>query len=170
MVGCSFAGFLRSGHHPTVLSRLVSLMNLIIFAIVVTGILLLIYLLARSDHDKNREALQEEIRWRSKDESHQGANETSILSADADSWLTQQPESNPEPMENVTSSPKRSAEQSSCPACGAAITASDERCTSCEISFVTDGTSFITDSLQKWALRTVGPADGIFRPPTEFRE
>jgi hypothetical protein len=65
--------------------------------------------------------------------------------------------------ENVTASLTNAPERSRCPACGALITALDERCPSCEIAFVADGS-------QKWTLGTVGPVDGICLPPTEIRE
>lgn len=132
-------------------------MNVIVLAIVVTSIILLIY------------ALQMEVQQRLEDESRRSAEESPLLSSDGNSWLTKQPEWDIEPMENVTSSLMNSADQSRCPACGASITANDERCPSCEIAFVTDGISLVTDGIQKWTPRAVGPADGIYRPPTAFR-
>lgn len=77
--------------------------------------------------------------------------------------MTQQPEPHSKPNENVTRFLTNTADRSRCPACGAIITAYDERCPSCDIAFVADGT-------QKWTLGAVGPADGIFQPPSEFHE
>jgi HPt (histidine-containing phosphotransfer) domain-containing protein len=146
-------------------------MNVIVFAIAVANIILLIYvLITRSDHDINSEQLQKELRQHLEDESHRFAGESPFLSAHAKSWLAQQPESDTKPIENVTSSLKNLADQNRCPACGAIIAANDEKCPSCEISFVTDGNSFVTGAIQKWTPRTVGPADGIYRSPTEYRE
>jgi hypothetical protein len=79
-----------------------------------------------------------------------------------DSRLTQQPESALESGEAVTASPVK-ADRSRCPACAAPITAYDERCPSCEIAFVADG-------LPGWGPKAVGPADGIWSPPTEVSE
>jgi hypothetical protein len=146
-------------------------MNVIVFAIVLTGIILLIYTLTkRSCREVNSEQLQEEVRQHLEGKSHRFTDESSLLSSVGNSWLTQQPETDTKPIENVTSSPKGSAGESRCPACGASITTNDERCPSCEISFVTDGISFVTDGLHKWTPRTVGPADGIYRPPSEIRK
>ncbi len=146
-------------------------MNVIILAIAVTSIVVLIYVrLTRRDYGIDSELLQEEVSQQWEDGHHRSADESSFLFADRDPWLTQQPEPVPKPIENVTTSPTNTADQSRCPACGANITVNDERCPSCEISFVTDGISLVTDSVQKWAPRTVGPADGIFLPPTEFRK
>jgi hypothetical protein len=77
--------------------------------------------------------------------------------------MTQQPEPDSKSKENVTPTLTNAANQSCCPACGAIITPNDEVCPSCEISFIADGS-------QKWTLGTVGPADGIFLPPTEVIE
>lgn len=77
--------------------------------------------------------------------------------------MTQRPEPNSKPEENVTRTLANAAARSYCPACGAIITANDERCPSCDIAFVADGS-------QKWTLGAVGPADGIFLPPTDFSE
>jgi hypothetical protein len=146
-------------------------MNLIVLAIVLTGVILLIYdLVKRCDRATDSEALQEKVQQRLEDAGHRSAEESPHLSDGGISWLTQQTQADTKPVENVTSSLTNATEQSRCPACGAIITANDERCPACEISFVTDGNSFITDRLQKWTPRAVGPADGIYRPATDFRE
>jgi Protein of unknown function (DUF2500) len=83
-------------------------------------------------------------------------------SADEDD-LAEPTEAATKPKENVTPVLMNAADRCFCPACGAIITANDESCPSCEISFVAEGS-------QKWTLGTVGPADGIYRPPTEVSE
>jgi hypothetical protein len=72
------------------------------------------------------------------------------------------PESDLGSGEAVTASPAK-ADRSRCPACAAPITAYDERCPSCGIAFVADG-------LPGWGQKAVGPADGIWSPPTEVSE
>jgi hypothetical protein len=139
------------------------LMNVIVWAIVVTGVILLFSaLLGRSGRDTNSEALQDEVRQRVEEENRRWADERPLPSTEGKSWLTQ-PEPAPKMVENVTTSLTNTAVQSHCPACGAPITANDESCPSCEIAFVADG-------LQKWTPGTGAPADGIYRPPTEVGE
>ena len=145
-------------------------MNVIVL-VVVTGVILLIYdLVKRCERATDSEALQEEEQQRLEDESSRFEDEPRLLSAGENPWLIQEPETEMKPIENVTSILKNAADQSRCPACGAIITAKDERCPSCEISFVTDGIAHVTDSFQKWTPRSVGPTDGICVPPTGFRE
>lgn len=123
------------------------LMNAIDSAIVLTSVILLLaILLARSSRDTNSAADAEDGHLPSEDENRQ--------------W-TQPFESAPKREEQVTSFLPNTADQSRCPACGATITANDEKCPSCEIAFVADGS-------RRWTLRNVGPADGIYLPPTEF--
>lgn len=139
-------------------------MNAIVIfaAIAVTGMTLLIYsLLMRSGRGTDIEDGEVKQRW--KDENDRLADEPPFPSADEDSWLTQQSEPDPALNENVTPSPTNAANRSRCPACGAIITAYDERCPSCDIAFVADGSRQST-------LGTVGPADGICLPPTEIRK
>lgn len=127
----------------------------------VTSAIFLIYtLILRSARETNADALQRVVYQRSEDENHRLANEPLLPSADGDPWLTQQSEPDPKLNEDVSLSLTNAADRSRCPACGATITANDERCPSCEIAFVADGS-------QKWTLGTVGPADGIYLPPTE---
>ena len=104
-----------------------------------------------------------EVNQRLKHENRPLVDGLPLSATDVDSRLTQQPEPDPKPEEHVTESLTNAAVQSRCPACGASITANDESCPSCEISFVADGSP-------KWTLGTVGPADGIYRPPTEVSE
>jgi hypothetical protein len=123
-------------------------MIVLVSAIVVTGVILLIYaLLSRST---TSEALQGEVQQRLEDENHRRVDEPPLPSAEADWRLTQQPA-------------LRETDRSRCPACAAIITANDERCPSCDITFVADGSP-------KWTPGTVGPADGIYLPPTEVSE
>jgi hypothetical protein len=124
-------------------------MNTIVSIIVVTSVILLIYaLLMQRGRDTNSETLQEEVYQRLGDENCQ---------------RTHQPEPESQPNEKVTPSLTTTVNRSRCPACGATITANDERCPSCDIAFVAEGS-------QKWTLGAVGPADGIYLPPTEVRE
>lgn len=139
-------------------------MNAIILGIGVTSFILLIYaLLMRSDRGITAEELQEERRQNLEEEKRRLEDEPPLPSADGDLWLIQQPEPDHKLKENVTPSLTSAADRSNCPACGAIITANDERCPSCEIAFIADGS-------QKWTLGTAGPADGIFLSPIEFRE
>ena len=124
-------------------------MNAIFSTILVTGIILVICaVFLRSGRGADSDEPQGEVRQRTEDEFCQP---------------TQQPEPNFQPNENVTPSLTTKRNRSRCAACGAIITATDERCPSCDIAFVTDGS-------QKWTLGAVGPADGIFLPPREIRE
>jgi hypothetical protein len=77
--------------------------------------------------------------------------------------LTQQPGGGPVPTDMVAPSLVKAAEHRRCPACSAPITVNDDRCPSCDISFISDGS-------QMWTLSAVGPADGICLPPTEVGE
>jgi hypothetical protein len=97
------------------------------------------------------------------DENRRLADDPPLPPTDGNSRLSQQPEAAPKREENVTPSLTNTVERSRCPACGALITANEESCPSCEIAFVADGSP-------KWTLGTVGPADGIYRPPTEVSE
>jgi hypothetical protein len=97
------------------------------------------------------------------DENRRLADDPPLPPTDGNSRLSQQPEAAPKREENVTPSLTNTVERSRCPACGALITANDESCPSCEIAFVADGSPI-------WTLGTVGPADGIYRPPTEVSE
>ncbi len=136
-------------------------MDLTDIAIAVIGAYFLIDALHKwSNHGTSAEG--GEVRQRSEDENHHLADEPSLPSADKDSGLAQQSEPNPELNENVTQSLTSAANRSNCPACGARITVHDERCPSCDIAFVADGS-------QQWTLGTVGPADGICLPPTEVK-
>lgn len=124
-------------------------MNAIFSTIVVTGIILVICaVFLRSGRGADSDEPQGEVRQRTEDEFCQ---------------LTQQPEPDSQPSENVTPSRTPARSRSRCAACGAIITANDERCPSCDIAFVADGS-------QKWTLGAVGPADGIYLPPTQVRE
>src|SRR5262249_26053979 len=87
-----------------------------------------------------------------------GEREAEASNAEAD----QRPEPDLEPGEAATGSPAK-ADRTRCPACAAPITAYDERCPSCGIAFVADG-------LPGWGQKAVGPADGIWSPPTEVSE
>ncbi|HZV07802.1 MAG TPA: hypothetical protein VE999_22140 [Gemmataceae bacterium] len=139
-------------------------MNTVFSVILVAGVIVLIYeLLMRSGRGTGSETLRAEVHQRWKNEVHRLIEESPLPSGDENSRLTQQPGPHPEPNESVTRSPTNPADRSHCPACGASITANDERCPSCEIAFVADGS-------QKWTLPAVGPADGIFLPPTEVRK
>jgi hypothetical protein len=139
-------------------------MNLIVSAIVLTGVILLICVLLRSSgRGSNSETPQVEGRQRSEDENRRSADEPAFPSTERNSRLTQLPEPPPKPEENVTTSARNTPGRSHCPACGALITATDETCPSCEITFVSDGS-------QNWTLGNVGPADGICLPPTDVRE
>jgi hypothetical protein len=97
------------------------------------------------------------------DENRRLADDPPLPPTDGNSRLSQQPEAAPKREENVTPSLTNTVERSRCPACGALITANEESCPSCEIAFVADGSP-------KWTLGTVGPADAIYRPPTEVSE
>lgn len=124
-------------------------MNVIVSIIVAMGFVLLIRaLLTRSSRDSSLDELRREVHQRTEDEFCQ---------------LTQQLEPDSQSNENVTPFRTPSANRSRCAACGAIITANDERCPSCDIAFVADGS-------QKWTLGTVGPADGIYLPSTEVRK
>ena len=126
-------------------------MNVFISTIVLASAILLLYaLLMRSSRSTYRatEALQRELHQRWEGENCQ---------------RTQQPEPDHQPKENVTPSLTTTADRSRCPACDAIITANDELCPSCDIAFVADGS-------QKWTLGAVGPADGIYLPPTGVKE
>lgn len=145
-------------------SRMVLLMNTIVTAIFLASFILLIRaLLMRIVRSSDSEDLQEELQQRSTDKNRRRAAEAPLPSADGNSWLIQQPKPHPKSKENVTGSLTNEANPNHCPACGAIITSYDERCPSCEIAFVADGS-------RKWTLGTVGPADGIYRPPTEVSE
>ena len=140
------------------------LIIVIVSAIGVTSVILLIYvLIMRSARGAKSEAFQEEAYQRLEDENRRLADEPPVLSAEGDSRLTQQLEPALKSNESVTPFPSTATERSRCPACDGIITATDESCPSCEISFVTDGS-------QNWTPRTVGPADGIYLPPNEFSE
>jgi hypothetical protein len=137
-------------------------MHMIFAAIAATGMTLLIYALhMRRGHGTNDE--EGEVQQRLEDEKDRLADEPPLPIADEDSWLTQQSEPDLERNENVTLSLTNAAPRSRCPACGAIITVHDERCPSCDIAFVADGS-------QQWTLGAVGPADGIFLPPTEVKK
>ena len=145
-------------------------MDVIVPVLVLVGVLLLLYaLLLRSSRQATgaTQALQRELDQRGQEENRRLADEHPLPPADGDSGLTQPPERDAKRNEKVTPSPTNAADQSRCPACGAVITASDATCPSCEISFVTDSSS-VSDGFQKWTERTVGPADGICRPPTDI--
>jgi hypothetical protein len=86
-----------------------------------------------------------------------------VPAAEGGSHLPQQPGKGPIPEGVVPPPPTTAGGRSRCPACSAPITANDERCPSCDISFISDGP-------QKWTAAPVGPADGIYRPPTEAGE
>src|SRR5262249_22804506 len=88
---------------------------------------------------------------------------SAVPPAEGASDLTQQPGRGPVPMDPVSPSPVRPADRSRCPACSALITAKDERCPCCDISFISDGS-------HDWTLSAVGPADGICLPPSEVGE
>jgi hypothetical protein len=139
-------------------------MNTVFSVILVAGAIVLIYeLLMRSGRGTGSETIRAEVHQRWKIEVHRLIEESPLPSGDGNSRLTQQSGPDPEPNDSVTLSPTNAADRSLCPACGAIITANDERCPSCEIAFVTDGS-------QKWTLPAVGPADGIYLPSTEVRE
>jgi hypothetical protein len=136
-------------------------MNVMVSVIVMTSLVVLIFvLLTRSGRGTHPEALQEGVDQALQDETRPPADDSPLSPVEGDSRLTQQPERDPKVEEHVTESLTNAASQSRCPACGASITAHDESCPSCEISFVSDGS-------QKWTLGTAGPPDGIFRPPTD---
>jgi len=137
---------------------------MIVSVIVATGAILVIsVLLIRRARGTPSEALQEELRQRYEDEGRRLADMASPSPTDGDTRLTQQPEPDPKPEEQLTDSPSSAADRSRCPACGASITANDESCPSCKIAFVADGP-------QKWTLGPVGPADAIYRPTTEITD
>jgi hypothetical protein len=144
-------GCVQAAFHFTIL-----LMNLFFFSMLLTGIALLIYLLVRSTgQDDASETPQDGEGQRSEDE-------FALPAEEGNQRLTQQ-EPPPKPDENVTTSRRNTPGRSHCPACGEAITAYDERCPSCEITFVADGS-------KSWTLGNAGPADGICLPPTEISE
>ena len=139
-------------------------LSVIVSTLVLTGVILLInVLIMRSGRGTNSGELQGEAYQRREDENHRLADEPAVSSAEGDARLTRQLEPDAKPIEAVTPFPTKAADQSRCPACDALITPNDESCPSCEISFVADGS-------QHWKPRTVGPADGIYLPPTEVSE
>jgi hypothetical protein len=139
-------------------------MNGIVSVIVVISVIFLIYaLLMRSSRGTHSEALEEAGSQRLEDENQPLADGPPLPATDRDSRLTQQRKPAPRPEEHVTPSLTNAAGPGHCPACGALITAEDERCPSCEICFVADGS-------QKWTLGPLGPADGIYRSSTEVSE
>ncbi len=131
---------------------------LIVLAVVGTGVLLLLIAQLRTEFEASRGEVHQ--RW---DDNRQRENEPPVSSEETDSRLSQQPDPAPDPQEGVTASPTNAAGRSHCPACAASITAKDERCPSCDICFVADGS-------QTWSLGAVGPADGIWLPPNEVSE
>jgi hypothetical protein len=86
-----------------------------------------------------------------------------VPAAEGGSHLAQQPGEGPIPKDVVPPPPMTAGGRGRCPACSAPITTNDERCPSCDIAFVADGP-------QKWTAAPVGPADGIYLPPTEVGE
>jgi hypothetical protein len=78
-------------------------------------------------------------------------------------WNRDASEAATTPRDVVTPSPRKAGQRLHCPACSAPITEKDERCPSCDIAFISDGS-------QGWRLPAVGPADGIYLPPTDVRE
>ena len=138
-------------------------LSVIVSTLVLTGVILLInVLIMRSRRGTNSGELQGEAYQRREDENHRLADEPPVSSAEGDARLTRQLEPEPNPNEAVTPFPTK-VDQGRCPACDALITPNDEICPSCEISFVADGSQY-------WKPRTVGPADGIYSPPTEVSE
>ena len=139
-------------------------MIVIVTIIVVTGIILLINVLMRSSgRDTPPEELQGKDYLPRQDELRRWADKSPASSAEEEARLTQRLEADPRPTETATSFPTKEGDRSYCPACGAFITAHDESCPSCEIVFVSDGS-------RTWTPGTVGPAEGIYRPPTEVSD
>jgi hypothetical protein len=136
-------------------------MNGIVLAIVMASVILIVYaLLMRSVRGINAKAPQTERHQQGSEENGRRAEEPSLAFTSGNAWLIQKPEPELQPHENGTPPLTNVANVSCCPACGASITENDERCPSCAICFVADGSP-------KWTPKAVGPADGIYLPPTE---
>jgi len=135
-------------------------MNVIVLAILMISFILIVYsLLMRSVRGINVEAPPTEGQQRGRKDNDRRGEEPSLAFTNGNAWLIQQPEPDLHPPQNGTPPLTNAANGSCCPACGASITENDERCPSCDICFVADGS-------QKWTLKAVGPLDGIYLPPT----
>jgi len=136
-------------------------MNVIVLAIVMTSVILIVYsLLMRSVRDIDAEARHPEGHQQGREENGRRVEEPSLAFTNGNDWLIQKSEPDRQPQENGAAPLTNAANASCCPACGASITANDERCPSCDICFVADGSP-------KWTPKAVGPSDGIYLPSTE---
>jgi hypothetical protein len=139
-------------------------MNVLISTIGLASAIFLIYALLRlSARSTDAEPHLGDRQHQVKDAEHRQADEPALPETADNSWRLRPPEPDLKPNKSVTSSRTSATDGSRCPACGASITANDERCPSCDIRFVAYGS-------QKWRPKTVEPADGIYRPSTEVSE
>src|SRR5262245_15542846 len=121
-------------------------MGLICSALAVAGLVLLIALLL----SQSRRYAESGALEGPEDGNHRRAPAPTAQDGEGD-WRLTQPEPGPARKEAVAPLPTKGAGRSRCPACAAPITAADESCPSCGISFVADG----SDDSDRWGPRAV---------------